>query len=89
MQQVTEVFLRLQVEYSVEVKQEQHTVSCHCHKEETVSLPAIAPFEVSLLLQSLKVGLWQIKPPVFCLSCCFFCCGLSVCSCVSTVNMCA
>ncbi|XP_076446039.1 trafficking protein particle complex subunit 11-like [Babylonia areolata] len=46
--------LAVKVGYAVEAKQGSHSVTCHCVKEETLSLPAVPPFEVSLLLQSLK-----------------------------------
>nr|KAG5709256.1 hypothetical protein BaRGS_018008 [Batillaria attramentaria] len=46
--------LSVMVEYSVDVRLDQQTISCVCHKEEAVSLPTVTPFEVSLLLESLK-----------------------------------
>lgn len=46
--------LSVKVEYSLDIKQDHHTVSCRCRKEEDISLSAMAPFEVSLVLQSLK-----------------------------------
>ncbi|KAL8612906.1 hypothetical protein ACOMHN_034983 [Nucella lapillus] len=46
--------LSVKVSYSVEATQGSHSITCHCQKEDTFTLPAVSPFEVSLLLQSLK-----------------------------------
>ena len=45
------------VTYSVDVKTSQHPISCACKKTEVVHLNAVTPFEVSVKLMSMKVGI--------------------------------
>ncbi|XP_025086483.1 trafficking protein particle complex subunit 11-like isoform X1 [Pomacea canaliculata] len=44
----------VKVDYNIDAKMQRQTVSCACHKEETISINTVTPFEVSLRLESLK-----------------------------------
>ena len=53
--------LTFSVSYSVDVKTKQHVISCACKKNEVVHLTAVTPFEVSVKLMSMKVGMVSVK----------------------------